>query len=307
MLLALTVPNRRTLTAFKLLYNRLQMHLTVEMPISIYFAYGNHMSLLRKGPDEFRGAFIAAAPGTHDAVAKALQRHRDFATPVLDVGCFTGAMLERLKSIGYSNLWGTDLVSNLGKKSFRFTAADLNCDFVDKFDGRKFGALVASEVIEHLDNPRHFLSQCYRLLDADGVIVVSTPNIGFFEGRIKFFLRGELWGFGANNYADNRHISPVSREQAPLMLQECGFELLEIFSAASFATALRKTLTLPLWLPMRTLFGSFVLGESLVFVARRTERLESGHNIHGQWSERIAAPTKESHAPALAGGDVGPV
>ena len=245
------------------------------------------MSLLRKNPDEFRGNFIAAAPQTHHAVVKALQRHCDFATPVLDVGCFTGAMLERLKSMGYSNLWGTDLVSNLGGKNFGFTGADLNCDFADRFDDRRFGALVASEVIEHLNNPRHFLGQCYKLLNTHGIIVVSTPNIAFFEGRIKFLLKGELWGFGANQYADNRHISPISREQTPLMLQECGFELLEMFTAASFATALRKILTLPLWLPMRVLFGPSTLGESLVFVAQRADGLGSGGNTHGQWSKTV--------------------
>jgi hypothetical protein len=115
-------------------------------------------------------------------------------------------MLERLKSMGYSNLWGTDLVSNLGGKNFGFTAADLNCDFADRFDDRRFGALVTSQV-EHLNNPRHFLA--YKLLNTHGIIVASTPNIAFFEGLIKFVLKGTPC---ANQYADNRHISPISRE-----------------------------------------------------------------------------------------------
>ncbi|MEJ2228946.1 MAG: class I SAM-dependent methyltransferase [Alphaproteobacteria bacterium] len=247
---------------------------------------GKSVSLLRKRQDEFEGNLIAAAPGTHQAVAEALQRYSDFDTPVLDFGCYTGAMLKRLKSKGYSNLWGSDLVSNLEADSdFRFTAADLNRDFSDNFEGRRFGAVVASEVIEHLNDPRHFLKHCYKLLDSNGVIVISTPNIAFFEGRIKFFLKGELWGFGANNYNENRHISPISREQTPLMLQECGFDLLEMFTTATFATPLRKVLTLPLWAPMRALFGPSILGESLVFVARRKDTLVE--NAHGQWDKPI--------------------
>ncbi len=100
--------------------------------------------------------------------------------------------------------------------------------------------------------------------------MLSTPNIGFFEGRIRFMPTGELWGFGVKNYRSQRHISAISAGQLPLMLEECGFACEMVETTASFATPLRRLLTAPLWLPMRALFGPRTLGETLVCLATAT-------------------------------------
>jgi SAM-dependent methyltransferase len=146
--------------------------------------------------------------------------------------------------------------------------ADLNEPFAQRFTER-FDAISACEVIEHLNDPRHFLNECWTLLADGGTIVVSTPNIGFFEGRIKFLLTGELWGFGGRNYADQRHISAISREQFPLLFAECGFDLVESRTVGSFASWLRRVLLAPIWIAMRLVLGDSVLGESRVCVGRR--------------------------------------
>jgi hypothetical protein len=142
---------------------------------------------------------------------------------------------------------------------------------------------MACEIIEHLDNPRHFLNSCWELLSDHGIVIISTPNIAFFEGRIKFLLTGELWGFGRANYLSQRHISAISREQFPLMFSECGFEMLESSTVGSFATPLRKLLLSPIWLAMRALFGSSVLGESRICVARRVATKESDASSSALW------------------------
>ncbi len=243
------------------------------------------MALLRRGGETYAGHFIAAAPGTHAAAAAALARHCPVEEPVLDFGCYFGAMIERLRRAGYRDVGGTDLAAHFpGDPGFPFVQADLNRDFVDRFDRRDYAALMVSEVIEHLDDPRHFLHDAWKLLRPGGHIILTTPNIAFFEGRLKFLLRGELWGFGANNYLGQRHISPLSREQTPILLGECGFELVEMFTAGSFATGLRRVLTAPLWLTMRALLGPSVLGESLMIVARKREGAEQGALSSALWA-----------------------
>lgn len=42
--------------------------------------------------------------------------------------------------------------------------------------GRKFDALVAGEILEHVEDPHAFLRNCRSLLTASGKIVLSTPN-----------------------------------------------------------------------------------------------------------------------------------
>jgi SAM-dependent methyltransferase len=184
------------------------------------------------------------------------------------LGAYTGALARRLKDNGFSNVYAADLANHLSEPGVSFTGCDFNKPFADRFD-RQFDCITACEVIEHLDDPRHFLSECRKLLKDGGLIVISTPNIGFFEGRIKFLLKGELWGFGANNYQGQRHISPISREQFPLLLEETGFEQLAFHTAGSFATPLRKAITLPLWTTMRLAFGPHVLGESAVCIGQK--------------------------------------
>jgi hypothetical protein len=147
---------------------------------------------------------------------------------------------------------------------------DFNTPFSSNFSNQRVSCIIASEVIERLNDPRAFLAECCNLLDESGIVIITTPNIGCFEGRIKFLLRGELWGFGAKNYLSMRHISPISMEQFPLLLQESGFSTLEIFTAASWRTSLRKLITSFIWLPMRLVCGPSVLSETVVYVGKKS-------------------------------------
>lgn len=245
------------------------------------------MALLRRGGEHYAGQYVAAPPGTHAAAVAALARHCPKDAPVLDFGCYFGAMIKRLHNAGFSDVSGTDLAARFTEDpGFAFVEADLNADFVERFPRRDYGALMVSEVIEHLDDPRHFLRGARQLLAPDGLVILTTPNVAFFEGRIKFMLRGELWGFGANNYLGQRHISPITREQVPIILRECGFELIEMFTAGSFATPLRRVVTAPLWAPMRLAFGSSTLGESLMIVGRRKEAADESASSTALWASR---------------------
>jgi SAM-dependent methyltransferase len=239
---------------------------------------------LRRSKETYSGLAIAAAPGTHSAAVELIIRHApDRTSRILDVGCHTGALIRRLHDTGYKNVEGTDLAQKFEEGAFPFTTADLNEPYEHLFNGKKFDVIVASEVVEHLDNPRHFLKGAHRLLSDGGIIIVTTPNVGFFEGRIKFLLKGELWGFGANNYQGQRHISPVTMEQAPLLLDECGFDLTHIGTAGSFATRARRMITAVLWIPMRVFMGSSVLGESLLFVGRQRAASSSDFSSQALW------------------------
>lgn len=231
---------------------------------------------------------IAAAPGTHAAAVEFITRHApDRTSRVLDVGCHTGALIARLHDAGYKNVEGTDLAKKFEGSPFPFTPADLNEPCGHHFTGKGSDVLVASEVIEHLDNPRDFLRQAHRLLSDRGIVIVTTPNVGFFEGRMKFLLKGKLWGFGAKNYQGQRHISPVTIEQAPLLLDECGYDLVELTTAGSFTTQARRVLTAALWIPMRALMGRYVLGESLLFVGRRKSVTSSQFSSQALWGATV--------------------
>lgn len=225
--------------------------------------------MLRKQKDSYKGISIAAAPGTHGAVSEMVKKYCQSNQEILELGAYKGAMIERLYDMGYSKITAADLDNHLMINNVPHLQCDFNEEFSVLFGERKFDCIIATEVIEHLNDIRSFLMQCAMLLKPGGVVIISTPNIGFFEGRIKFLLKGELWGFGANNYIVQRHISPISMEQFPLLLQETGFSTEELFTAASFATFLRKVITSVLWFPMKMMFGPFVLGETVICVGKK--------------------------------------
>jgi SAM-dependent methyltransferase len=241
---------------------------------------------LRKAAESYSGLAIAAAPGTHLATLQALERYVPKSAKVLDFGCYEGAMLARLRKAGYLDVEGTDLQFRLADDNITFTEADFNEDFAAQFGANSYDALVVSEVIEHLDDPRAFLKNARFLLKDGGILIASTPNIAFFEGRLKFLLTGELWGFGANNYRGQRHITAISRGQVPLLFAECGYSVAEVSTAASYATLFRKVLTSPIWIPMRLLMGPSVLGESLIVVAAKIPHCDESYSSGALWSDK---------------------
>jgi SAM-dependent methyltransferase len=250
--------------------------------------------MLRRSPERYKGSVVAAAPGTHEAASRMVAKYCKPDAALLDLGAYTGALIQRLKDRGYTNATAADLDNHLTVSGIRHVACDFNEAFGSNFPNEQFDCIIASEVIEHLNDIRAFLRECASLLKEGGIIVVTTPNIGFFEGRIKFLLKGELFGFGGSNYRSQRHISPVSLEQFPLLFEETGFDTLELFTTASFATPLRKVLTIPFWVPMRLAFGATVLGETTVCVGRKSG--SKGRFMSELWKKNKDTPVSAAEA-----------
>jgi SAM-dependent methyltransferase len=98
---------------------------------------------------------------------------------ILDVGCGSGYILERL-SADYK--YGIDLSLNniskarnnlSGKKNVFLGRADAQSL---PFNDLLFDCVVCSEVIEHVPYPEKVLSEIFRVLKADGRMVITVPN-----------------------------------------------------------------------------------------------------------------------------------
>jgi SAM-dependent methyltransferase len=149
-----------------------------------------------------------ATPGLHqEAFQYVLRLFPSGCGPVLDLGGGTGAWSDRLLDHGFSDVVVFDLNSAQFEGKARFVPADLDQDFSHCLSGQRFPLITAVEVIEHLENPAHFLRECARLLTPDGVLIVTTPNIESMPARIKFFIQGRLRHFDVQG--DRTHISPI--------------------------------------------------------------------------------------------------
>ena len=200
------------------------------------------MNLWKVQPQAFDGLIERSAPGVSEAAIALLEKHGVRSVPVLDLASGSGAFLARLQKAGFTDLTAVELDT----KKFEFRgltpfAVNLNQDFAPSFD-RSFGLVTATEIIEHLESPRHFLREIHSLLNPDGYLLLSTPNVTNFEGRLKFLLRGELRYFDEAQYRYNHHITPITDTQMRLLLAEVGFQVVESVRSGSFSGVLRKLL-----------------------------------------------------------------
>ncbi|MHC5717406.1 MAG: class I SAM-dependent methyltransferase [Nostoc sp.] len=144
--------------------------------------------------------------GLHNALAQSLPSI-SYDTPVLDIGCGTGAWLERLSKLGFMHLHGIDL----DEKQFstqKATCSQANLDYDDLGLGeRTFGLITSIELIEHLENPGRLFYHVEKHLNDDGYFLLTTPNIHSISCRLKFLTTGKLASF--DEKGDPTHIYPV--------------------------------------------------------------------------------------------------
>ncbi len=100
---------------------------------------------------------------------------------VLDIACGSGYGSQILGQAGAKEVWGGDIsydAIDFAKSShsgedvhFRvMEASDL------PFEDDSFEMVVSFETIEHLDNPKLFIQEIYRVLKPNGKLILSTPN-----------------------------------------------------------------------------------------------------------------------------------
>ncbi len=145
-------------------------------------------------------------PGLHDALIQSLPK-LSHETPILDIGCGTGAWLERLANLGFCHLHGVDRDLKQFKTN-KATCSSANLDFDNLgLEDKKFGLISAIEVVEHLENPGRLFYHVAKHLGEGGYFLVTTPNIHSVGCRIRFLLTGNLKSFDSKG--DPTHIYPV--------------------------------------------------------------------------------------------------
>ena len=109
---------------------------------------------------------------------------------VLDVGCGNGELSEILSNRGLS-VTATDLgFDSIHRASSKIKNKNLKIPFVQgdiyrlPYDDHSFDAVVASEIVEHLEKPQDAMLEVARVLRPGGYFICSTP----YRERLRYTL-----------------------------------------------------------------------------------------------------------------------
>lgn len=107
-----------------------------------------------------------------------LRRQKPAGGSVLEVGCGIGTFLAVCREGGWS-VTGVDpspIALEVARKEYGLEL--INASFSSHmFSDRKFDAVFAAQVLHHLREPVAFLADVDRVLAADGVLLLRTPNL----------------------------------------------------------------------------------------------------------------------------------
>ena len=140
---------------------------------------------------------------------------------LLDFGAGRGELLARLYEEGrFESLAGADLYERPAglPADVAWYRQDLNEPL--SLD-RQFDAIVCSETIEHLENPRHVFRSLYRLARPGGLLVLTMPNQECLRSYVALIGAGHYTQFLGACYP--AHITPLLRLDLVRRCAEAGF------------------------------------------------------------------------------------
>ena len=173
---------------------------------------------------------------------------------VLDIGCATGALLASLRARGW-RVTGVEISpgAEYAQKERGLDVRNIPLEEI-KFPDESFDAILASHLVEHLNDPRSFFLELHRILKKDGKIFITTPNISGLQAR----LFGGRW-----RSAIFDHLYLFSKRTLIKMLEICGFKTEGVYTWGGLAAGIA-----PAWIKKPADFLAKRLGFGDVMIVR---------------------------------------
>jgi 2-polyprenyl-3-methyl-5-hydroxy-6-metoxy-1,4-benzoquinol methylase len=167
-----------------------------------------------------------------------LIQKKSAAVRILEIGCGNGAFLEGLR-----NKFPEDALELYGVEPNRQEAAaarERDIQVYECYLGTKEGEEIAKrsydlvlcfELIEHLLSPKDVFNTIYTILNSEGVLVITTPNI---EGLGNILTGYNKYRLTTHAIAPPMHLNGFSRLSLAILAERAGFDVEFINAKSSF-------------------------------------------------------------------------
>jgi SAM-dependent methyltransferase len=122
-----------------------------------------------------------------EAHAVLFARSRAERQSTLDVGCGPGLFVETLKREGH-DAWGIDfsatMVERANKRGLDQVQRLTLDEFAARYPGKKFDVITCFHVLEHVDDPKAFVSGLRAMLKEGGTLFIAVPHQNRFMHRL---------------------------------------------------------------------------------------------------------------------------
>ncbi len=148
----------------------------------------------------------------------------------LDVGCGNGDFGALLKSKALCKVWGVEpnsLFAEQAKAKLDITINGLFDKNLEALAGQKFDAIFFNDVLEHLIEPAKTLNDCKTLLNNNGYIIASIPNIRWYP-VILSLLRYKDFKYEPAGVMDKTHLRFFTRKSMVRLFEDAGYKVLRI-------------------------------------------------------------------------------
>jgi SAM-dependent methyltransferase len=174
--------------------------------------------------------------GQQDALRRSMRRHlRQMARyspnwdSLLEVGCAYGLFLDEAKA-HFRTITGVDICQTPTSYAREKLGLNVHCaDFEEiDFGSQRYDVVCLWDTIEHLGTPEAYLKKAAGLLNEDGMIFLTTGDIGSLNAR----LRGAQW----RQIHPPSHLHYFSRSTITHLLDRLGLKVVGIETTSYYHT-----------------------------------------------------------------------
>jgi 2-polyprenyl-3-methyl-5-hydroxy-6-metoxy-1,4-benzoquinol methylase len=136
---------------------------------------------------------------------------------LVDIGTHKGQFLKFLNDAGFRNVEGFDLSQDCAKLGLEWYNARIAAGSLEEYAGsisKRFKAVTAFHLVEHLADFSAFFGQIDKMLDDDGILLIEVPDLMRIpEDYVNYFFI--------------EHLSYFTKPTLSALLAQFGFELIE--------------------------------------------------------------------------------